>query len=251
MNNNKLKAVIIDDEKASRESLSTYLTKYCPEVEILSLAESVKTGLEVIRKFKPELVFLDIEMPYGNAFDLLEQIDTIDFEIIFVTAYSNYAIKALNLSASYYLLKPVDIEDLIKAVQRVIEKRNNQSDTVNSMILVENIKIENKQLHQIVLPLIDGFEVIRVNEIVRCQANDNFTDFFLTNGQKRMISRTLKFYENLLNDYDFVRVHKSHLINIQHVNKYIKGKGGQVLMSSGETVDVSLNKKEAFLSRFK
>jgi len=248
---NKLKAVIVDDELASRETLASYLKNYCPDIELVADADSVKSGLEIIKKHKPDVVFLDIEMPYGNAFDLLEQIDHVDFDLVFVTAYSNYAIKALNMSASYYILKPISIDELINAVEKIKSERNSGDISIQSKILIENIQSANKQNHKIVLPQLNGFDVIKVNEIIRCQANDNFTEFYLTNGTKKLISRTLKFYEDILKDFDFVRIHKSHLINLQYVTKYMKGKGGQVEMTDGSVVDVSANQKASFLEKFK
>jgi len=247
----KLKAVIVEDELASRETLTAYLEKYCPDVELLAEADSVKSGLEIITLHKPDVVFLDIEMPYGNAFDLLEQIPDVDFEVVFVTAYSNYAIRALNLSASYYILKPISIDELIKAVEKIKSNRDNNEISLHSKVLLDNIQEVNKPNHKIVLPMLNGFEIVQVKEIIRCKANDNFTEFHLKDGSKKLISRTLKFYEELLKEFDFIRVHKSHLINFQYVTKYIKGKGGQVEMSDGSTVDVSVNRKADFLEKFK
>ncbi|MDX9694940.1 MAG: LytTR family DNA-binding domain-containing protein [Bacteroidales bacterium] len=247
----KLKAIIVEDELASRETLTSYLIKYCPDVELIAEADSVKSGLEAIKKHKPDVVFLDIEMPFGNAFDLLEQIEKVDFEVVFVTAYSNYAIQALNMSASYYILKPISIDELVKAVEKITQKRAEQEMPVHSKVLLENIQAVNKHNHKIVLPQLNGFDVVKINDIIRCQANDNFTEFYLTNGTKKLISRTLKFYEDLLQDFDFVRVHKSHLINMQYVVKYLKGKGGQVEMTDGSVVDVSVNQKASFLEKFK
>ncbi|MCD4832448.1 MAG: LytTR family DNA-binding domain-containing protein [Bacteroidales bacterium] len=249
--NEKLKAVIVEDELASRETLTAYLKKYCSDVDLLAEADSVKSGLEIIKKHKPDVVFLDIEMPYGNAFDLLEQIPEVDFEVVFVTAYSNYAVKALNLSASYYILKPISIDELIKAVDKIKANRNNAEISIHSKILLDNIQEVNKPNHKIVLPLLNGFEIVHVRDIIRCRANDNFTEFHLKDGSKKLISRTLKFYEELLKDFGFIRVHKSHLINFQYVTKYLKGKGGMVEMSDGSVVDVSVNRKAEFLEKFK
>jgi len=246
-----LTAVIIEDEQASRETLSLYLKKYCPEVKLLAMAEDIFKGHEIIEKFKPDVVFLDVEMPRGNAFDLLEKLGNADFATIFVTAFSNYAIQALNISASYYILKPVDIDELIKAVDKIKEEKANNKHTVQTQILLENIQAESKQMQKVVLPLMEGFDVIPLNEIVRCQADDNFTLFYLTDGSKTMVSRTLKFYEDMLTDYDFIRIHKSHLINFSHIRRYLKGKGGQVQMDDGSTVDVSPTKKQLLMNRFK
>jgi len=246
----KLKAIIVDDEEASRDTLQNYLVKYCPEVVLMGTGNSAKQGVELIQQHKPDIVFLDVEMPYGNAFDLLEQVPDISFETVFVTAFSNYALKALNLSAAYYILKPIEIDELILSVEKIKAQKEGHQKLLHTKILVENIHAENKQAQKIVLPLLEGFEVIPVKDIIRCEANDNFTDFILTNNRKIMICRTLKQYETMLEEYNFVRVHKSHLINIQHVTKYLKGKGGQLIMSDQSYVDVSPNKKEELMKRF-
>lgn len=246
----KLTAVIVEDEEASREILAGYLAKYCKDVVLLGMADSVNTGVELIQRTKPDIVFLDVEMPFGNAFDLLEQIDEIKFETVFVTAYSNYAVKALNFSASYYILKPVDIDELIAAVEKIRQNIEKKDHSMHSRVLIDNIKNANKQLHKIVLPLLDGFQVIQVKDIVRCQANDNFTNFHFTNNTRMVICRTLKFYDELLSDFDFIRVHKSHLVNLNHIIRYKKGKGGQLIMSDDSYVDVSPSRKNELLSRF-
>jgi two-component system LytT family response regulator len=245
-----LKAVIVDDEVSGRETLSHYIQKYCTNVEVVGLADSVKSGLEVIEKCRPDILFLDVEMPYGNAFDLLEQVKEITFETVFVTAFSNYAMKALNCSAAYYILKPIDIDELVAAVDKIKGQREKSKEFIHTKILIENINIVNKQLQKIVLPTMEGFEVVQVKDIIRCQANDNFTDVFINEGKKMLICRTLKHFEGLLEDYDFMRVHKSHLINIQFIKKYRRGKGGQVVMSDGSEIDVSPSKKQDFLDRF-
>jgi len=215
------------------------------------MADSVQTGLEAIKKHRPDVVFLDIEMPYGNAFDLLEQLDNIDFEIIFVTAYRDYAIKALNLSAAYYILKPIDIDELVSAVDKIAERKKEGEDIFHTKILMDNIKSNSIQHKKIVLPQMDGFEVVNVNDIIRAEADDNYTNFYLTNGKTFLVSKTLKHFDELLNEFDFVRIHKSHLVNLQYITKYIKGKGGQVRMSDDSYVDVSPLRKKELLERFK
>ncbi|MES2733759.1 MAG: LytTR family DNA-binding domain-containing protein [Bacteroidota bacterium] len=245
-----LKAVIVDDELASRAALANFIAKYCTDVVVSGFGESVKTGLEAIRQHQPDIVFLDVEMPYGNAFDLLEQAGEITFETVFVTAFSHYALKALNFSAAYYILKPIDIDELIQAVQKIRLEKERNHFSFHTKVLMENLQVVNKQLQKIVLPFMEGFEVIQVKDIVRCQANDNFTDFYMANGSKILICRTLKFYEDILSDFDFLRVHKSHLINLQQVKKYIRGKGGQVIMADNSVVDVSPLKKQELLNKF-
>lgn len=247
----KLRAVIVEDEEASRETLKNYLNKYCPDVTLKGMADSVESGLELIKTHAPDIVFLDVEMPYGNAFDLLDQLDDINFEIVFVTAFSNYAIKALNMSASYYILKPVDIDELVQAVDKIKLSKEENGGDFHTKILINNLKLAHGQLHRIVLPQIDGFDVVQVKDIIRCEAADNFTRFFMGDGTKYMVCRTLKFFDELLTEFDFYRTHKSHLVNIQCVVQYKKGKGGQVRMKDGSMVDVSATRKKEFLEKFK
>ncbi len=245
-----IRAILVDDEEASRITLRNYLGKYCPDVELLGEAENIQEGHALITKLNPELVFLDVEMPFGNAFDLLEKFDELPFETIFVTAFSQYALQALNLSASHYLMKPVNIEELIEAVEKVSIAIKQQSSIKTSNILLENLHIENKQLRKMVLPTMEGFEVVVLKDVVRCQANDNLTDIHLSEGTRRTVSRTLKFYEGVLSEYDFVRVHKSHLINLNFVKQYRKGKGGDITLADGSVVPLAPTRREDFLSRF-
>jgi len=245
-----LKAVIVEDEPMSRQILAGYIERYCPDVSLMAEADSVKTGIAAIKKHRPDIVFLDVEMPKGNGFDLLEQIDEINFETVFVTAYGNYAMKALNYSAAYYILKPVSIDELVSAVDKIKTSKKNEKGSVHTKILLENIQATHLQNYKIVLPLLDGFEVVCIKDIVHCSANDNFTDFHLAGKHKKMICRTLKFYEDLLGESGFMRVHKSHLVNLDHIVKYTRGKGGQVTMADGSVIDVSPNKKDELLVKF-
>lgn len=245
-----LKAIIVDDEKISRDILQDYIVKYCPDVSICAQCDSVKTGLQAIEKHQPDIVFLDVEMPKGNGFDLLEQVKDISFETIFVTAFDNYAIQALNYSAAYYILKPVSIDELIIAVDKIKAQKKKNAPGVHTRVLLENIKTKTIAQHKIVLPSQDGFEVVSLKDIVYCDAHDNFTDFHFVSGPKMMICRTLKFYEELLSESGFMRVHKSHLVNLDHVMKYKRGKGGQLTMSNGAVIDVSPNKKDELMEQF-
>ncbi|MBS1636109.1 MAG: response regulator transcription factor [Bacteroidetes bacterium] len=245
-----LKAVIVEDEPMSREILAGYIAKYCPDVTVVGTGDSVATGIEAIRKHKPDILFLDVEMPKGNGFDLLEQVGEIDFETVFVTAFGNYAIQALNYSAAYYILKPVSIDELILAVDKIKTQKQKNQLSLHTKVLLENIRGGNSQDCKIVLPLQDGFEVVKVRDIVHCKANDNFTDFHFVSKSKMMICRTLKFYEELLGESGFLRVHKSHLVNLDHVVKYTRGKGGQLTMADGSVIDVSPNKKDELMEKF-
>jgi two-component system, LytTR family, response regulator len=234
-----MKAVIIDDEKDSRQILADYLSRYCPEVNVCGFGESVATGLEEIRKHNPEIVFLDIEMPYGNGFDLLDRVGNITFETVFVTAYDNYAIQALNQSAAYYLLKPIDIDELVKAVEKIKKERTDKNYIEHARILIENKKPGAHQ--KIMLPTLEGFEIVNINTILYC-------DF--EHGAPLLICRTLKYFEEVLHGHRFMRIHRSYLINPDFVVRYAKGKGGYVTMKNNQELEISPNKKKEFLELF-
>ena len=242
-------AIIIDDEQDSRETLAAYLAKYCPQVQILTQCANVQEAKTAIQKYQPQLLFLDIEMPYGNAFDLLEQFTDIRFEIIFVTAFSQYAIQAFNLSAAHYILKPVDIEELELAVEKVVRRIQQKKQLNHTKILIDNLKNLQAGRRKLVLPLIEGFEVVKLSEILYCQADDNFSCFHFINGKKALICRPLKYYEKTLEAYNFYRVHRSYIINLEYVKRYVKGKGGSVVLENGATIPVSPNKKQLFIQR--
>src|SRR5688572_5615676 len=243
-----MKAVIIDDEKDSREILANYISKYCPEVKVCGFGESVSTGLEAIRQHAPDIVFLDIEMPYGNGFDLLDQAGDLNFETIFVTAFGNYAIQALNQSASYYLLKPIDIDELIHAVEKIKKELDVRSHPRHSQILLDNIRTTANQ--KIMLPTMEGFEIVFINTILYCEAVDNFTRFHLEGRSPLLICRTLKYFEDILKDHRFLRIHRSFVINPEFVIRYAKGKGGFVTMKNNKELEVSPAKKNELLSLF-
>ncbi len=243
----KLNAIIVEDEKTSRDILKNYLNKYCPTVNVLGEAENIDEALLLIRNNDLDLVFLDVEMPYGNAFDLLEKVGDISFETIFVTAYNHYALEALNAHASYYLMKPLSIDELIKAVDYVTEIRTRE-DALQDQILVPNT---NSVLGKITIPQQDGFEVLNTADIMYCKADDNYTEIYLNNNKKKLVSKTLKHFEEALNDGNFSRIHKSYLVNVNEIVKYVKGKGGSVVLSNGKQLMVSASKKSSLLSFFK
>jgi two-component system, LytTR family, response regulator len=245
-----MKAVIIDDERDSREILADYLAKYCPTVKVCGFGESVETGLRAIKEHEPDLVFLDIEMPYGNGFDLLDRARDYSFETIFVTAFDHYALQALNQSAAYYLLKPIDIDELIKAVSKIRDEQQNENYTQHSRVLLSNLKAGTSSHQKIMLPTMEGFEVVNIQSILYCEAEDNFTKFFFDNAKPLLICRTLKYFEEILTDYGFIRIHRSHLINPEYVVRYSKGKGGYVTMKNDQELEVSSNKKKEFLDAF-
>lgn len=242
-----LKTIIVEDEQTSRDILRNYLAKYCPNVELVGEAENIQGALQLIRNHTLDLVFLDVEMPHGNAFDLLEQVGDRSFETVFVTAYNQYAIEALNTHASYYILKPVSIDELIKAVDYVAAIKKKEAALENKVLTT------NKAIKQgkITLPVQDGFEVIAAHDILYCQADDNYTQIYLKEGKKKLISKTLKYFEEALIHFGFARIHKSYLVNVDEIIGYKKGKGGSVVLSSGKEVLVSASQKANLLAHFK
>lgn len=244
-----IKAIIVDDELGARESLSKMIEKNCKQIEIVAKADSMKAAYDTITALNPDLVFLDIEMPNGNAFDLLEKFKQINFNIIFTTAYDHYAIKAIKFSAVDYLLKPIDPEELVTAVERLENKLGQKTELDKQFkTLLSNVRPENK-LKKVGIPDGDGLIFINLSDIIRCDSDGNYTYFILTSGKKIIASRTLGEYENLFSDESFFRVHRSHLINLEHVKKYIKGEGGYVIMSDNSQVEVSRRNKNDFLEK--
>ncbi|ALM08935.1 LytR family transcriptional regulator [Sediminicola sp. YIK13] len=240
-----LTALIIEDEANSREILRNYLAKYCKNVNVLGEAATIKDGLVLLKKNNPDMVFLDVEMPYGNAFDLLDQLPDRTFETIFVTAYNQYAMDALNHHAAYYLMKPVDIDELVKSVAYVAEVKERENALEDKILTPVINRVDGK----ITLPQQDGFQVLNVADILYCKADDNYTEIYLEN-QRLVVSKTLKYFEEALSDFAFARIHKSYLVNVNEVVKYKKGKGGSVVISNGKELLVSASRKQQLLSYF-
>ena len=245
-----IKAILIDDEVHCLDTLSMLIHDYCPEVQVMEQCISAKQGLAAIEKHQPELVFLDIEMPKMNGFELLEQFDQINFAVVFTTSYDQYAIKAIRFSALDYLLKPIDIKELINAVHKVQAQRHLPSSEQFQM-LMNQVKHRDNGFNKIAVPTLEGFELIPAADLIRCEADDNYTHLFLRDKKKITACRTLKEMEEQLHDFSsFLRVHHSYMVNLNEVLKYIRGEGGYLVMSDGSTVNVSRSRKDALLKYF-
>lgn len=244
-----IRAIIIDDEPKNRKVLRTLLTDFCPEVAITGEAASAEEAMQLISESTPDLLFLDIEMPYGNAFDLLDQLMPVKFEVVFITAFDEYTLKAFRYSALDYLLKPVDIEELKTAVKRASEKINLKNINKQLTNLLQNIQPARAASPRIALPTQEGFIFQSTQDIIRFEAKGNYTYVF-TNEGKHISSRTIRQYEEMLPEKLFFRIHNSHIINLNYVKKYNKGRGGHVIMSDGSVLEVATRRKDAFLALF-
>lgn len=242
-----LNAIIIDDERSSRNALRQKLVKHCIDVMIIGECENGEEGIENIEKKKPDIVFLDVEMPRMNGFTMLQQLKNKNFEVIFVTAYDHYAIKAIRYSALDYLIKPVEVEDLKNAVNRALEKMNIAKPNARLELLLENIVSEKPKFTRIAIPTAQGLQFIKIDEIIYLEASVNYTKFHLYNNIKYTVSKTLKEFEDILPADIFIRIHNSHIINKNYVDKYIRGDGGQVVLSNCVVLDISKRKKAEFL----
>lgn len=245
-----IKAIIIDDEVHCQDTLSLLLKEYCPDVAICEQCRSAQKGLDAIDKHKPDLVFLDIEMPAMNGFEMLEQFDDIPFAVIFTTSYDQYAIKAIRFSALDYLLKPIDPAELVSAIKKVQEQRHLPFAEQFQMLL-KQVNGKNSGFNKIAVPTSEGFELVPAEQVLYCEANDNYTHLFLKNKNKIIACRTLKEMEEQLQDFKFfIRVHHSYLANLNEVTKYVRGEGGYLVMTDGSTVSVSRSRKDALLKLF-
>lgn len=244
-----IKTIVIDDELKARETLKSLVNIYTPFLDIVAFGDCVNSGIEIIKKHQPELVFLDIEMPTGNGFQLLEQIDEINFETIFTTAHSSHAIKAIKYNALDYILKPIDSDELKEAVAKAeerIKKKKTERQGQKDQPLVNAAPVQGK----LAIPTLEGLSFIDTGEIVSCIAEANYTRICLENGQKIMVSKTLKEFEGLLAHHNFYRVHNSSIVNISCISKYFKGEGGYIELSDGTTLEVSRRRKQGLLEKF-
>ena len=240
----KLTAAIVDDIAQARATLKEDLAAYCPNIEIIGEADGVVTGSKLLNKIKPDVVFLDIQLQDGTGFDILEILGSISFQVIFTTASDEFAIKAFKFSAVDYLLKPVDPDELIVAVQKVSKVNNSTQE--NYDLLLNTVK-EQSAPKRMALHTLEKIHVTDIADIVRCESNGNYTTFYFKNGQKLLVTKTLKEYDQMLSEYKFARVHQSHLINAQQIKEFVKVDGGYIVMRDGSKIPVSLRKKSVVM----
>ena len=243
-----IRAILIDDEHFGRQALAQALEKYCPQVNLLQQCASPEEGMISIQQHQPDLVFLDVQMPGMSGFDLLKEMQPVNFEVIFITAYDRYAIKAIKFSAIDYLLKPLDVDDLMQAVKRVEEKQQSIGSAQRLASVVHNLNFNEGGIEKLAVPTMEGIDFMEVSQIIFCEADRGYTNIYLKHEAPKLVSRTLKDFESILTNSGFCRVHHRYLINMKHIQKYIKGEGGYVILTDDHHVDISRRKKEEFLS---
>jgi two-component system LytT family response regulator len=243
-----LNAIIVDDEEAGVESLSLMLKRYCPELHVIATANSVSEAEEKIKATPPDVIFLDIAMPFANGFELLKRIKNKNFSVIFTTAYNEYALKAIKHNALDYLLKPIDSDELIEAVKKCEEKKSTGAPDMKKLENLMAMLTQSNKAQKLPVPTLEEIMYVDIDTILRMEADSNYTHIYLTDKQKLTSSKTLKDYEQMLMGQKFFRVHKTHIINLGYVKKYIKGEGGYVVMADGKSVEVSRQKKTELLA---
>jgi two-component system LytT family response regulator len=244
----KLITVVIDDEPDAVDFITTIIVEYCPGLDVCGKAHNVKDGVILINEIKPDLVFLDVEMPNGTGFDLLTHFPDKNFDVVFITAFNHYAIKAIKFSAFDYILKPINISEFIESANRVVQKRsvNAMAGKENFDALLENLRTSHPT--RLVIPTSDGREYLNPNEIIRIEADRSYSWFFIKDKRKILVSRHLKEFQDLLNDRNFFRPHNSHLINLDFVRKFVRQDGGYIEMTDGSQIPVSRSRKDLFLA---
>lgn len=242
-----LKAILIDDEESNLSSLREKITKGCPDVIIIKMCDTAEKGIESINALQPDIVFLDIEMPVMNGFVMLQHLSYKNFELIFTTAYDHYAIKAIRFSALDYLVKPIEMEELISAVAKVIEKRNRSFPNPQIELLVDQLVNKKNSFSRIAIPTTEGLQFIKLEDIIHLEASINYTHIYASGNKKYIVSKTLKDFEEMLPPETFLRIHNSYIINKNFCEKYIRGEGGRVVLSNGIVLDVAKRKKSEFL----
>jgi two-component system LytT family response regulator len=233
-----MNAVIVDDESTVRNTIKSLLSEYFPDITILATAGTIAEGYEAVVKYKPDLLFLDIELPDGTGFDLLKRFSQIPFKIIFVTGHHEYALDAIKVSALDYVLKPVDTDELCHAVKKAREIISQEEQQLKLQALSENLQ-SKKVLKRIILHTSDHLQLVSVSDIVRAEADSNYTSFTLSDGKHILVSRTIKEFEALLSGSGIIRVHQSHLVSINYIDRFVKKDGGYMLMKDGTKIPVS------------
>ncbi len=244
-----IQALIVEDEDNSKDILTALINKYCHQVEVLDCASDANEAVEKIELHKPDLVFLDIELPYGNAFDILSKLKEINFHIVFTTAYDEYVMKAIKVGAADYLLKPIDYLELAEAVEKIEKKIAERKIHLNMEQFMATFP-KQLQTNNLALPTMEGYSFIKLDEIIRIAAEGNYCKIYCINKQTYTITRQIHDIENKLPQGAFCRIHNSHIVNMNHVKEYVKGRGGYVVMIDGSNVDVSNRRKDQFLGRF-
>jgi two-component system LytT family response regulator len=239
-----MRAILIDDEISNLENLRTLLEKHCPQVTIMATTQNVSDAVDAIEKYSPHLLFLDIQMGEQTGFDVLKLLPTRNFEVIFVTAYDQYGIQAVKFAALDYLLKPIDIEELINAVNKAEHKLATQIQTSQLDFLLQQLKKPETSVNTIALQMQSEIRYVSLSEIIRCEADNTYTYFFLVNGERILVSKSLKEYADLLRPTGFLRTHQSHLVNPKYVKSWLKEDGGILLLNKGEKIPVSKPNKE-------
>jgi two-component system LytT family response regulator len=239
-----VKAILIDDEKNSRDVLRQLISRYCPQIQVIAEADGYHSARLVLEQSRPDVIFLDVQMPDGSGFQLLESLNNIDFEIVFTTAFDQYAIQAIKYSALDYLLKPIDLEELRLTVDKIIKVRQFPSVNKKVEVLLQSLKFPEKFPNRVILHTSDTIHVVDSESIIHCESDDYYTRFYFNDKSTLLVSKTLKEVEELLNPHSFVRVHKSHLVNIQYIRGYNRIEGGVLLLSDGSRISVSRRKRE-------
>lgn len=242
-----IRALIVDDEKGARETITEVIKLYCPEITSISEADSVSTAVEAIHTENPDLVFLDIRLNNGSGFDVLRHLNGKKPGIIFITAYEEYAIQAFKVSALDYLLKPIDPDEFSAAVERAQRKINEEKFTERMDTFMKNMENASQGLKKITLKMADCIHVINIADIVCCEADRNYTNFHLVTDERIMVSRSLGEYEDMLPVDSFIRVHQSYLVNVAHIKRYDKTDGGFLITTNGKNIPVSTRKKEQLI----
>jgi two-component system LytT family response regulator len=244
-----IRTVLIDDETDSIKILQKLLGSYCPQIEVVGTADGVETATTLIHATRPDLVFLDIEMIQGNAFDLLNRLQPINFQVIFVTAFDNYAVRAFRYSAADYLLKPLDINRLVAAVEKVSGKFEKENVLAQMKMLLENLGNISLSDQKIAIPTLTGLSFVALGDIIRLEAKGGYTSICMADKQQILATRTIKDYEDILPPNIFYRIHNSHIINLQKIRKYQKGRGGSVTMEDNSNIEVAIRRRDEFISR--